>query len=86
MVLEVLPGTGRNAKWAGSYRVRLRNGLETSCNLRGDRDRSDHWERREELKGCQIEMVQQKDPKKVTDKARVPTFARLRDDLPKQEV
>jgi len=86
VILEVLPGNGRNAKWAGSYRVRLTSGAETSCNIRGDANRQDHWDRREELRGMHIEMTQQKDAKSVSETARFPVFIRLRDDLPKSNV
>ncbi len=86
VILEVLPGTGRNAKWAGSYRVRLATGAETSCNIRGDANRQDHWNRREELKGTHIEMTQQKDAKAVSETARFPVFIRLRDDVSKVNV
>ncbi len=85
-ILEVLPGTGRNADWAGSYRVRLSNGMETSCNIRGDKNRQDHWDHRDELVGTRIEMTQQKDAKAVSETARFPVFIRLRDDLPKENV
>jgi len=85
-ILEVLSGTGRNAKCAGSYRVRLQTGAETSCNIRGDANREDHWNRREELKGMHIEMTQQKDAKAVSETARFPVFIRMRDDLPKDSV
>jgi len=87
VILEVLPGTGRNANWAGSYRVRLStSGLETSCNIRGDANRQDHWNRRDELVGTCIEMTQQKDAQAVSETARFPVFIRLRDDLPKSQV
>ncbi len=88
IILEVLPGTEgkRNEHWAGRYLVRLSNGVETRCNLRGDANRADHWARREELKGMIIEMTQQKDAYAVGDAARFPVFMRLRDDLPKVEV
>jgi hypothetical protein len=88
VILEVLPGKelGQNANRAGSYRVRLPNGLETKCNIRGNNNRQDHWDRRDELVGTRIEMVGQKDAKAVTDKARFAVFIRLRDDLPKEAV
>lgn len=86
VILEVLPGTGRNANWAGSYRVRLASGLETRCNIRGDSNREEHWNRRQELVGMHIEMTQQKDAKAVSETARFPVFIRLRDDLPKSHV
>lgn len=88
VILEVLPGTEgkRNEHWAGRYRVRLSNGVETRCNVRGDANRADHWARRDELVGTIIEMTQQKDAHAVGDAARFPVFMRLRDDLPKQEV
>jgi ATP-dependent DNA ligase len=87
VILEVLPGTvgKRNEHWAGRYLVRLTNGFETHCNIRGDANRQDHWDRREELVGTVIEMTRQKDVIKVAG-ARNPVFARLRDDLPKQTV
>jgi ATP-dependent DNA ligase len=86
IILEVLPGNGRNAKWAGSYRVRLQSGAETSCNIRGDANRQDHWDRRSELIGIHIEMTQQKDATAVSETARFPVFIRLRDDLPRSQV
>ena len=88
IILEVLPGTEgkRNEHWAGRYRVRLPNGIETRCNVRGDANRADHWARRDELVGTIIEMTQQKDAHAVGDAARFPVFMRLRDDLPKVEV
>lgn len=86
IILEVLSGSGRNAKWAGSYKVRLTSGAETSCNIRGDANRQDHWDRRSELIGTHIEMTQQKDAKAVSETARFPVFIRLRDDLPKSQV
>jgi len=86
VIIEVLPGTGRNSNWAGSYKVRLRNGAETSCNVRGDANRKDHWNRRDELIGTIIEMTQQKDAKAVSQSARFPVFMRLRDDLPKEKI
>jgi ATP-dependent DNA ligase len=86
IILEVLPGNGRNARWAGSYRVRLTSGAETSCNIRGDANRQDHWDRRSELIGTHIEMTQQKDAKAVSETARFPVFIRLRDDLPRSQV
>jgi hypothetical protein len=86
VILEIMPGTGRNAKWAGAYRVRLPNGAEGRCNVRGDQNRQDHWDRRNELVGTVIEMTQQKDAKAVSATVRFPVFMRLRDDLPKQEV
>jgi ATP-dependent DNA ligase len=88
VILEVLPGTEgkRNEHWAGRYRVRLSNGIETRCNVRGDANRQDHWNRRDELVGTIIEMTQQKDAYAVGDAARFPVFIRLRDDLPKVEV
>jgi ATP-dependent DNA ligase len=87
VILEVLPGKGRNAKWAGSYRVRLtKNGAETSCNIRGDANRADHWERRFEMPGTHLEMTQQKDAKAVSETARFPVAIRVREDLPKEQV
>jgi ATP-dependent DNA ligase len=86
IILEVLPGNGRNAKWAGSYRVRLQSGAETSCNIRGDANRQDHWDNRSDLIGIHIEMTQQKDAKAVSETARFPVFIRLRDDLPRSQV
>lgn len=88
ILLDVLPGTEgkRNAHWGGRYLVRLTSGVETKCNIRGDANREDHWNRREELKGTIIEMTQQKDAYAVGDAARFPVFARLRDDLPKKEI
>jgi hypothetical protein len=88
IILEVLPGTvgKRNEHWAGRYRVRLPNGIETRCNVRGDANRADHWARREELKGTIIEMTQQKDAHAVGDAARFPVAMRLREDLPKVEL
>ena len=86
IILEVLPGNGRNAKWAGSYQVRLTSGAETSCNIRGDANRQDHWDRRSDLIGIHIEMTQQKDAKAVSETARFPVFIRLRDDLPRSQV
>lgn len=88
ILLEVMPGTvgKRNEHWAGRYRVRLPNGVETKCNVRGDANRADHWARREELVGTIIEMTQQKDAVALGDAARNPVFMRLRDDLPKVNV
>jgi len=86
VILEVLPGTGRNESWAGAYRVRLKNGMETRCNVLGDTNRKEHWERRQELVGTVIEMTQQKDAKAVSQTARFPVFTRLRDDLPKEDI
>jgi ATP-dependent DNA ligase len=88
IILEILPGTEgkRNEHWAGRYRVRLSNGIETRCNVRGDANRADHWARRDALVGTIIEMTQQKDAHAVGDGARFPVFMRLRDDLPKVEV
>jgi hypothetical protein len=88
IILEVLPGEAgkRNADWAGRYRVRLTSGVETRCNIRGDANRQDHWDRRDELVGTHIEMTKQKDAKAVSDTARFPVFIRLRDDLPKSQV
>jgi hypothetical protein len=88
ILLEVLPGTEgkRNEHWAGRYRIRLPNGIETRCNVRGDANRADHWARRDELVGTIIEMTQQKDAYSVGDAARFPVFMRLRDDLPKVNV
>lgn len=86
VILEVLPGSGRNSEWAGSYSVRLRNGSETSCNVLGDENRKEHWENRHDLVGTVIEMTRQKDAKSVSNTARFPTFMRLRYDLPKEEV
>jgi hypothetical protein len=86
VILEVLPGKGRNAKWAGSYRVRLQSGAETSCNIRGDANRKDHWDRRSELVGTHLEMTQQKDAKAVSETARFPVAIRVRFDLPKEQV
>ena len=86
VILEVLPGKvgGRNENRAGSYRVRLTsNNKITKCNVLGDANREAHWEQRFELPGTHIEMTRQLDAKAVTDKARFPTFIRLRDDLPK---
>jgi hypothetical protein len=87
IILEVLPGTvgKRNEHWAGRYRVRLTNGVETKCNIRGDANRQDHWDRRDELVGTVIEMTRQKDAVEVAG-ARNPVFARLRDDLPKKAI
>jgi ATP-dependent DNA ligase len=86
VILEVLSGTGRNSDWAGSYKIRLSSGAETSCNVRGDKNRADHWARRDQLVGVRIEMTQQKDAKAVSQTARFPVFMRLRDDLPKEDV
>ena len=86
VILEVLPGSGRNAKWAGSYRVKiLPSGVETGCNIRGDKNRQDHWDRRHELPGTRLEMTKQKDPKAVSE-SRFPVYIRLRDDLPKIQI
>lgn len=86
IIIAIKEGTGRNLGRAGSYKVRLMNGEIVDCNVRGDQNRIDHWDRQEEIIGTRVEMTRQKDAKAVTSGARFPVFVRLRDDLPREEV
>jgi ATP-dependent DNA ligase len=88
-ILEVLPGTGRNAHRMGAVRVRDAAGAEWHCGLfltrtagASDRLRELFWQHRLELPGLQIDVRSQKTKSREgLVKVSFPRIVRIRADL-----
>jgi Straboviridae DNA ligase len=82
-ILDIEAGSGRNANRLGAFKCLLESGEISNVGIGfSDKQREDYYS--DDLKGCIIELLVQKETQQVA-KARFPVFHRFRDDRPRYE-